>query len=116
MRARNTMPQQKIPARLKTQSWKEACVDYICGAGGQHYNNGRSRSDEMQTYYDLYNFLKKNISVFEDDSNFVDFYNAMFRHTRDNVNDYLYYEMLEKFVRRINEATKQCINILKNEL
>lgn len=47
MRARNTMPQQKIPARLKTQSWKEECINYICGAGGQHYGNGRSRSDEM---------------------------------------------------------------------
>lgn len=61
---------------------------------------------KIVTYYDLYNFLKKNISVFEDDSNFVDFYNAMFRHTRDNVNDYLYYDMMEKFVQRINEATK----------
>ena len=57
MRARNTMPQQKIPARLKTQSWKEECINYICEAGGQHYNNGRSRSDEMQTYYDLYNSI-----------------------------------------------------------
>ena len=57
MRARNTMPQQKISARLKTQSWKEECVDYICGAGGQHYSNGRSKSDEMQTYYDLYNSI-----------------------------------------------------------
>ena len=51
------MPAQKIPARLKTQSWKEACVDYIVNAGGQHYGNGRSRSDEMQTYYDLYNSI-----------------------------------------------------------
>lgn len=51
------MPAQKIPARLKTQSWKEACVDYIVGAGGQHYNDGRSKSDEMQTYYDLYNSI-----------------------------------------------------------
>ena len=51
------MPAQKVPARLKTQSWKEACVDYICGAGGQHYSDGRSKSDEMQTYYDLYNSI-----------------------------------------------------------
>ena len=58
------------------------------------------------TYYDLYYFLQKNMSVFEDDSNFVDFYNAMFRHTHNNVNDYLYYDMMEKFVQRINEATK----------
>ena len=59
------------------------------------------------TYEKLHNFLLKNRSVFEDDSNFVDFYNAMFRHTRDNVNDYLYYEMMEKFVQRINEATNK---------
>lgn len=58
------------------------------------------------TYYDLYYFLQQNMSVFEDDSNFVDFYNAMFRHTHNNVNDYLYYDMMEKFVMRINEATK----------
>ena len=58
------------------------------------------------TYYDLYYFLQQNMSVFEDDSNFVNFYNAMFRHTHNNVNDYLYYDMMEKFVMRINEATK----------
>ena len=58
------------------------------------------------TYYDLYYFLQKNMSVFEDDRNFVDFYNAMFRHTHNNVNDYLYYDMMEKFVMRINKATK----------
>ena len=51
------MPAQKIAARLKTQAWKEACVDYICGAGGQHYGNGRTKADEMQTYYDLYNSI-----------------------------------------------------------
>ena len=53
------------------------------------------------TYHDLYHFLLENKSVFADDSNFVDFHNAMFRHTLNNVNDYLYYEMMEKFVRRI---------------
>lgn len=57
MRANRHFPAQKISARLKTQSWKEECVDYICGAGGQHYSNGRSKSDEMQTYYDLYNSI-----------------------------------------------------------
>lgn len=41
------MPAQKIPARMKTQSWKESCIDYIVEAGGQHYSNGRSKSDEM---------------------------------------------------------------------
>lgn len=28
---------------------------------------------------------------------------AMYRHSLDNINDYLYYEMLEKFFRRIKE-------------
>lgn len=58
MRSTNSMPAQKIPARLKTQSWKEACIDYIVGAGGQRYgDHGRTRSEEMQTYYDLYNSI-----------------------------------------------------------
>ena len=56
------------------------------------------------TYHDLYHFLLENKSVFADDRNFVDFHNAMFRHTHNNVNDYLYYEMMEKFVHRIKEA------------
>lgn len=51
------MPAQKIAARLKTQAWKEECVDYICQAGGQHYGDGRTKSEEMQTYYDLYNSI-----------------------------------------------------------
>jgi hypothetical protein len=38
------------------------------------------------------------------DRNFVDFHDAMFRHTHNNVNDYLYYEMMEKFAQRIKEA------------
>ena len=42
----------------KTQAWKEACVDYVVGAGDSGFGgNGRSRSDEMQTYYDLYNSI-----------------------------------------------------------
>ena len=67
-------------------------------------------SEEMKkcykiiTYGDLYNFLKKEKSKFEDDANFVAFFEAMHRHTHENVNDYLYYDMLEKFVRRIKEA------------
>lgn len=56
------------------------------------------------TYGDLYNFLEKEKSKFEDDVNFVAFFEAMHRHTHENVNDYLYYDMLEKFVRRIKEA------------
>jgi hypothetical protein len=53
------------------------------------------------TYGDLYNFLEKKKSKFEDDANFVAFFEAMERHTHKNVNDYLYYEMQEKFYRRI---------------
>lgn len=42
----------------KNQDWKEACVDYIVGAGSQGFNgNGRNRAEEMQTYYDLYNSI-----------------------------------------------------------
>lgn len=67
-------------------------------------------SEEMKQYYkiitygDLYKFLKNKKSKFEDDANFVAFFEAMQRHTHENVNDYLYYDMLEKFVRRIKEA------------
>ena len=55
------------------------------------------------TYRDLYNFLQITSAV-KEDHNFKAFFDAMHRHTHDNVNDYLYYEMLEKFVRRINEV------------
>jgi len=53
------------------------------------------------TYADLYDYLTENISVFKHDINFVSFYEAMRRHTHDNVNDYLFYEMQDKFIRRI---------------
>lgn len=65
---------------------------------------------EVITYGDLYNFLEENRSTFEDDRNFVAFFEAMHRHTHDNVNGYLYYDMLEKFVRRIKE-----VNAIKTE-
>ena len=67
-------------------------------------------SDEMNecykrpiTYRDLYNFLEIT-SAIKEDSNFKAFFEAMHRHTHEYVNDYLYYDMLEKFVRRIKEA------------
>ena len=50
------------------------------------------------TYSELYTFLKDKV---EADANFRAFVEAMHRHTHENVNDYLYYDMLEKFVRRI---------------
>ena len=56
---------------------------------------------EIITYAKLYNFLKEHLFSFYNDANFVAFFEAMERHTHKNVNDYLYYDMLEKFVRRI---------------
>lgn len=55
------------------------------------------------TYADVYDYLTGKYKEFCSDSNFVAFYEAMYRHTHDNVNDYLYYEMQEKFFRRIRE-------------
>lgn len=68
-------------------------------------------SDEMKQYYkiitygDLYEFLDGKNEVMTD-PNFKAFFEAMHRHTHENVNDYLYYDMLEKFVRRINTNKK----------
>lgn len=56
---------------------------------------------EIITYKDLYEFLTAKLEEFRHDRNFVAFYEAMYRHTHENVNDYLYYEMQEKFIRRI---------------
>lgn len=40
----------------KTQAWKEACVDYIAGAGNVgSFGFANARTEEMQKYYDLYN-------------------------------------------------------------
>lgn len=58
MKNTKSFPAQKLPMSKKTQAWKESCVDYIVGAGNSGFNgNGRSRSEEMQTYYDLYNSI-----------------------------------------------------------
>lgn len=58
MKNTKSFPAQKLPMSKKTQAWKEACVDYVVGAGASGFGgNGRSRSDEMQTYYDLYNSI-----------------------------------------------------------
>lgn len=55
-----SMPLQKLPLSKKNKEWQHACVDYVIGhagfeGGGE--NNGRSRVEEMQTYYDLYNSI-----------------------------------------------------------
>ena len=55
---------------------------------------------QVITYGDLYTYLDGKDEV-KSDLNFKAFFEAMHRHTHENVNDYLYYDMLEKFVRRI---------------
>ena len=77
------------------------------------YNVPEVKDEQMSdtytfvTYKDLYDFLEKNKSVFEHDANFVAFFEAMKRHTYENVNDYLYYDMQEKFFRRIADYNNQ---------
>lgn len=54
----NIFPAQKVPMSKKTKEWKESCVDYIIGHSTSSINgNSRSREEEMQTYYDLYNSI-----------------------------------------------------------
>lgn len=55
----NQFPIQKLPMSKKTQAWRESCVDYIVGKsmGGSRNGNNRTRKEEMQTYYDLYNSI-----------------------------------------------------------
>lgn len=74
-----------------------------------NYNKTTMReemNDIYQTikYKELYDFLSLNKTIFENDTNFMAFYEAMKRHTYDNVNDYLYYEMQDKFYNRINQT------------
>ena len=58
MKNLNCMPAQKIPASKKTEDWKQQNVDYIIGHSASSRNgNSRSREEEMQTYYDLYNSI-----------------------------------------------------------
>lgn len=55
----NQFPLQRLPMSKKTQDWKESCVNYIIGhsQGGSRNGNTRTRKEEMQTYYDLYNSI-----------------------------------------------------------
>lgn len=55
----NQFPIQKLSMSKKTQDWRESCVDYIIGhsQGGSRNGNTRTRKEEMQTYYDLYNSI-----------------------------------------------------------
>ncbi len=59
------------------------------------------------TYAEVYDYLTAHKAEFAADDNFVAFYEAMYRHTHDNVNDYLYYEMQEKFFRKIKEINNK---------
>ena len=76
-----------------------------------NYNQPHIKSKDMEklyqviTYGDLYTYLDGKDEV-KNDHNFKAFFEAMHRHTHENVNDYLYYDMLEKFVRRINTNKK----------
>lgn len=54
-------------------------------------------------YKTLYDFLMGNISEWDKDNNMRAFVEAMKRHTYGNDKDYLYYEMQEKFYRRVLE-------------
>jgi hypothetical protein len=73
-----------------------------------NYNIPEIGDEEMKkayrviTYKDLYEFLANKDEV-KEDVNFRSFFNAMHRHTHENVNDYLYNEMQEKLMHRIYE-------------
>lgn len=66
-------------------------------------------SNEMKDVFKVVKFselvicLDKDIESWKNDSNMSAFIETLKRHTKDNVNDYLYDEMLEKFYKRINE-------------
>ena len=53
----NIMPLQKIPRSKKTQQWQQDTIDYIISRamGSTRNGNNRTRREEMQSYYDLYN-------------------------------------------------------------
>ena len=63
--------------------------------------------EEMQniykivTYGEVYDFLSDYKHKFENDSNFVAFFNAIKRHTFKTENEYYFQEMMEKFYRRL---------------
>ena len=73
-------------------------------------NEDLNDSYKKITYKMIYDYLAENLSIFKNDSNFKAFYEAMHRHTHENVNDYLYYEMQEKFYRRIKEYKPEINN------
>ena len=52
----SVFPIQKLPMSQKDEPWQEACIDYIIGMG-EVVSGGmtRSRFEELQMYYNLYN-------------------------------------------------------------
>lgn len=56
----DSMPVQKLPMSKKTKEWRESNLDYIIGKSGFTSglgNNGSTKYEEMQTYYNLYNSI-----------------------------------------------------------
>lgn len=56
----DSMPVQKLSMAKKTEEWKRANLDYIIGKAGFTSglgNNGSTKYEEMQTYYNLYNSI-----------------------------------------------------------
>jgi hypothetical protein len=113
-----------VPTDKKEKNQLDRYVNYITWLTSENTNiephflilapnyNKPKLSEEMGkkykviTYRKLYNFLAITDAV-KSDCNFRAFHEAMHRHTHGNVNDYLYYEMMEKFVRRINEVNQK---------
>ena len=77
----------------------EIPIDLMCKKGKHGY--------KIITYEELYDFLGSEKEIWKDDFNMCAFYEAMYRHTHENVNDYLYYEMQEKLKHRIYEYPKR---------
>ena len=54
----SSFPIQKLSESKKTEEWHKQCIDYIVGAGELSRNgDDRTRIEEMQSYYDLYNSI-----------------------------------------------------------
>ena len=64
-------------------------------------NDKNCKNWRIIKYSDLYHFLQTFRCVFENDVNFIYFFEALKLHTFSNINDILYYEMQEKFFNRI---------------
>lgn len=56
---------------------------------------------EIITYDEIYKHLQQHYELISKDINFKHFFEAMKRHTYENINDSLYEEMKEKFYKRI---------------